>query len=80
MWPLSFQDEVLSITEKVVLRLEDLLTWLTEDADWSWGLGAIWQGGVDMKKTSTPTSLNSLNACSNIDFSDVEKEKESLGE
>ncbi|KAI5741001.1 hypothetical protein M8J76_009421, partial [Diaphorina citri] len=73
------EDEVLSITEKVVLRLEDLLTWLTEDADWSWGLGAIWQGGVDMKKTSTPTSLNSLNACSNIDFSDVEKEKESLG-
>lgn len=76
--PLSFvpQDEVLSITEKVVLRLEDLLTWLTEDADWNYGLGALWCKG---DKTATPTSLNSLNSCSNIDFADVEREKESLG-
>uniref|UniRef100_A0A8D8YD89 AT-rich interactive domain-containing protein 5B n=1 Tax=Cacopsylla melanoneura TaxID=428564 RepID=A0A8D8YD89_9HEMI len=74
------EDEVLSITEKVVLRLEDLLTWLTEDADWNWGLGALWQGGGEVKKTATPTSLNSLNASSNIDFCDVEKEKEALGD
>lgn len=67
---------MLSITEKVVLRLEDLLTWLTEDADWNYGLGALWCKG---DKTATPTSLNSLNSCSNIDFADVEREKESLG-
>ncbi len=38
-----FQDEVLAITEKVVIRLDDLLTWITEAADWSWGMGAVWR-------------------------------------
>lgn len=40
---LMLQDEVLAITEKVVIKLEDLLTWITEATDWSWGLAAVWR-------------------------------------
>lgn len=26
-----------------MIKLEDLLTWITEAPDWSWGLGAMWR-------------------------------------
>ncbi|XP_030762460.1 AT-rich interactive domain-containing protein 5B-like [Sitophilus oryzae] len=31
------EDEVLAISEKVVIRVEDLITWIIVDAEWSWG-------------------------------------------
>lgn len=34
---------MLAITEKVVIKLEDLLTWITEATDWSWGLPVAWR-------------------------------------
>nr|CAI5829681.1 unnamed protein product [Callosobruchus analis] len=31
------EDEVLAISEKVVIKVEDLVTWMTAEAEWSWG-------------------------------------------
>uniref|UniRef100_A0A0K8TI64 ARID domain-containing protein n=3 Tax=Lygus hesperus TaxID=30085 RepID=A0A0K8TI64_LYGHE len=66
------EDEVLAITEKVVIRVEDLLTWITHATDWNWGLGAVWEQDCPQADTSS---------CSNIkiDMEDVNKEKQNLG-
>ncbi|XP_046386800.1 uncharacterized protein LOC124156341 isoform X2 [Ischnura elegans] len=46
------EDEVLAISEKVVLRVEDLLTWITEDATWTRGLQpSVWDSGVAVDET-----------------------------
>jgi hypothetical protein len=74
---LLFQDEVLAITEKVVLRVEDLLTWITEAADWGWGRGAVWERDCDQ-----PPDLDQPFIAHNpigIDMEDVRKEKQQLG-
>lgn len=39
----------MAISEKVVLRLEDLLTWITIDTEWSWG-----RCGVHERDVPTP--------------------------
>ena len=62
---------MLAITEKVVIRVEDLLTWITHATDWHWGLGAVWGKG-------TPASLTPPYTFT-IDMEDVHKEKEALG-
>lgn len=64
------EDEVLAITEKVVIRVEDLLTWITHATDWHWGLGAIWGKGAPASLTPPYTFT--------IDMDDVNKEKEAL--
>lgn len=33
---------MLAISEKVVLRVDDLLTWIHVSPDWHWGQSAIW--------------------------------------
>lgn len=43
------QDEVLAITEKVIIKLEDLLTWITDASDWNWGLASAWTKQYDAK-------------------------------
>lgn len=70
-----FQHEVLAITEKVVLRVEDLLTWITEAADWSWGLSAIYDKKAKLMPRPALLSENSV-----IDLSEVDKEKDLLGQ
>lgn len=78
---LRLQDEVLAISEKVVLRLEDLLTWITVDTEWTWGRSARWEREV---KSPEPTSESTEKATpltdSALDFTDVEKEKKVLSE
>lgn len=69
------QHEVLAITEKVVLRVEDLLTWITEAADWSWGLSAVYNQNTKLMPRPSLLSDNSA-----IDLSEVDQEKEGLGE
>lgn len=68
------QHEVLAITEKVVLRVEDLLTWITEAADWSWGLSAVYNQNTKLMPRPSLLSDNSA-----IDLSEVDQEKEGLG-
>ncbi|KAK9878978.1 hypothetical protein WA026_003797 [Henosepilachna vigintioctopunctata] len=74
------EDEVLAIPEKVVLRVEDLITWITVDAEWTWG-----RLGKCIKQVKEPpdgTQTDDVNPVSlsetSLDFSDVEKEKEQL--
>uniref|UniRef100_A0A1B6JRH5 ARID domain-containing protein n=2 Tax=Homalodisca liturata TaxID=320908 RepID=A0A1B6JRH5_9HEMI len=69
------EHEVLAITEKVVLRVEDLLTWITEAADWSWGLSAVYDRSAKLMPRPSLLSDNSV-----IDLAEVDKEKDQLGE
>ncbi|KAF5299505.1 hypothetical protein FQR65_LT01088 [Abscondita terminalis] len=69
-------DEVLAISEKVVLRLDDLITWITVDAEWTWGRLGKWDGDVKEPKYSE----NEIGANVNLndgplDFTDIEKEQ-----
>ncbi|GLV44257.1 hypothetical protein CBL_12447 [Carabus blaptoides fortunei] len=73
------EDEVLAISEKVVLRLEDLLTWITVDTEWTWGRSALWEREVKSPEpVSEPTEKATPLTDSAQDFTDVEKEKKVL--
>ncbi|RZF38263.1 hypothetical protein LSTR_LSTR008986 [Laodelphax striatellus] len=73
------EDEVLAITEKVVLRVEDLLTCLADAADWSWGLTAVanqdCSGKRRLQNVQRPQLLND---CTAIEMDDIDSEKELL--
>ncbi|KAK9754747.1 hypothetical protein QE152_g1021 [Popillia japonica] len=72
----TVRDEVLAISEKVVLRVEDLITWITLDAEWTWGkLGKICIQDANEDEIRHFLSFSE----SSLDFSDVEKERKSLG-
>ena len=74
-----FQDEVLTISEKVVVRVHDLVTWLAPSLEWSWG-----------REVYPPTPLCSPESSPlkpeigqpqvltdpGIDFSDVDKQQQ----
>lgn len=66
----------MAISEKVVLRVEDLITWITADAEWTWGrLGKICVKDNDEDGTSHFLPY----ADSSLDFSDIERERKILG-
>ncbi|KAJ3667062.1 hypothetical protein Zmor_002470 [Zophobas morio] len=72
----SPQDEVLAISEKVVLRVEDLITWITVDAEWTWGRLAKCEKDVkDPPKSEEGKNVIGSLTESSLDFSDVEKER-----
>lgn len=72
------QDEVLAISEKVVLRVEDLITWITVDAEWTWGRLGKCDSEVQPPKNQDDEGKTQFRDCS-LDLSDVEKEKRLLG-
>lgn len=72
----------MAIAEKVVLRLEDLVTWITVDAEWTWGRIAQCDKDdlepkcfEDEKKKSS--SIDSIEH--SFDILEIEKEKISNG-
>lgn len=78
---------MLAISDKVVIRADDLLTWCDESIGWHWGLKAnggycpmapVISDGAYTKKIGTEEpphlSIKSLKH-SQVDFSDVEEEK-----
>lgn len=69
-----FQDEVLAISDKVILRADDLLNWMTSDLEWNWGLRTTFNehSARDSMMTTRFLSKNS-----SLDFADVDKEKHS---
>ncbi|XP_038220945.1 AT-rich interactive domain-containing protein 5B-like, partial [Zerene cesonia] len=71
------QDEVLAINDKVVLRAEDLLSWVCSGGGWRWGLRAVWRGAcappAELKHTAPLHHTR-------LDFSDVEREKNAMCE
>lgn len=66
------QDEVVAISEAVVVRAEDLLSWVCGGAGWRWGLRAVWRGACQPPPATAP-----LHAA-RLDFADVEKEKSAI--
>jgi hypothetical protein len=72
---------VLAISEKVVLRVEDLITWITVDAEWTWGRLAKCESDVkDPPKSEDNKNIVGSLTESSLDFSDVEKERKTSGE
>ncbi|XP_069363542.1 AT-rich interactive domain-containing protein 5B-like isoform X2 [Maniola hyperantus] len=69
------EDEVLAINDKVVLRAEDLLSWVCSGAGWRWGLRAVWRGACAPPAEPQPTApLHHTK----LDFSDVDREKSAI--
>ncbi|KAJ8971753.1 hypothetical protein NQ314_000570 [Rhamnusium bicolor] len=79
-------DEVLAISEKVVIRVEDLITWITVEAEWTWGRLAKCEEDlkdveVELSKCAPPrkpTGTSFTLTESTLDFSDVENERKTL--
>ncbi|XP_065169404.1 AT-rich interactive domain-containing protein 5B-like [Atheta coriaria] len=70
------EDEVLAISEKVVLRVEDLITWITLDAEWGWGRSARYvRGRCDPSLEIPEPKISARLTESSLDFSDVERER-----
>ncbi|KAK7790611.1 hypothetical protein R5R35_008067 [Gryllus longicercus] len=75
------QDEVLAISEKVVLRADDLLGWITDEVRWPRGLPAVWERECPGPALAeAPHLVSSLLVDSALDLQDVLKEKSLLGE
>jgi hypothetical protein len=55
------QDEVVSISEKVVLKVADLATWIVEDVKWERGSPSVWD-----RKCSTTTTTTVASAASTL--------------
>ncbi|KPJ12756.1 AT-rich interactive domain-containing protein 5B, partial [Papilio machaon] len=68
-------DEVLAINDKVVVRAEDLLSWVSEGSGWRWGLRAVWRGAC--APPADPSVTAPLHH-TKLDFSDVEREKSAI--
>jgi hypothetical protein len=77
----TLQDEVLAISEKVVLRVEDLLDRIVEDVSWCRGLEAVWEKDC-LLYTSVSEDAKSQSRMlvdSALDFQDVLREREQIG-
>ncbi|CAG9853715.1 unnamed protein product [Phyllotreta striolata] len=81
------EDEVLAISEKVVIRVEDLITWITVEAEWTWGRLAKSQQDVkpvenesseDNMPPRKPAGISFTIHDNGLDYADVENEKNSL--
>lgn len=72
---------MLAISEKVVLRVEDLLDRIIENVSWCRGLEAVWERDC-LLQTSTSEDTKSHSKMlidSALDFQDVLREREQIG-
>ena len=77
------QDEVVSISEKVVIKVSDLVTWLDDDDDVKWQRGSpsVWE-----KHCAAPSTADAADAAdapdvpdaAGLDMRDVIRAKEAL--
>lgn len=78
------QDEVVAVKDldapkgRIVIRAEDFSSWLVEDLTWNWGLTASFYDKPTIKLMSSSNGIpvTSLLTNSKLDFSEIEKEKE----
>jgi hypothetical protein len=75
------QDEVLAISEKVVLRVEDMLDRIVEDSAWCRGLEAVWERDCPLQPPEEEDTKcqGRMLVESALDFQDVLKEKDQIG-
>lgn len=64
---------MLAISDKVVIRADDLLTWM-ENTEWQWGLAANSVREMPAPYDDTDLAVPSLKGAQ-LDFSDVNGEK-----
>ncbi|CAH0599491.1 unnamed protein product [Chrysodeixis includens] len=69
------EDEVLAINDKVVVRADDLLSWICTGTEWRWGLRAVWRGAC--APPADPARTAPLHH-TKLDFSDVASEKNTI--
>lgn len=86
------EDEVVSISEKVVLKISDLATWLVDDVKWEKGAPSVWERQCPTPPPSPPDSPDAADATEGaaipptganigvLDMRDVIKEKQSIGD
>lgn len=86
---LFFQDEVLTISEKIVVRVHDLASWLLPNLEWSCGREVVQPQTTSPPPPPTINNLTSTDDCNvkklngttqiltdpGIDFSDVDKQQ-----
>jgi len=74
------QDELVANDEKVVLRVEDLIRWVVEGADWNWGTLAVCEKDVKspVLKQSQLSEVFAVNN-SSLQYRDLQKEKKVSG-
>jgi hypothetical protein len=70
------QDEVLTISEKVVVRVHDLVTWLSPSLEWSWGREVSYPPTPSSSPDSSPQPQ--VLSDPGLDFSDVERHQKDL--
>ena len=81
-----FQDELVAVAEKAVLRVTDLLDWIAEPAEITWdrGLKGVYEEDCQAPPGSTAqfdSGLNSKFSPGHSDFlHDVRVEKKAIGE
>lgn len=65
----------MALSDKVVIRVDDLMTWIIDDIDWNWGLQAAY---IDLKSATNSSKLGSqaVLKSTQLDFNDVAVEKE----
>lgn len=77
----------MAISEKVVIRVEDLITWITVEAEWTWGRMAkceheLKNEEVEAANFAPPRSSNGTSFIipdNSLDFTDVENERRNIG-
>ncbi|XP_011685912.1 PREDICTED: uncharacterized protein LOC105448816 isoform X2 [Wasmannia auropunctata] len=73
------EDEVLTISEKVVVRVHDLVTWLSPTLEWSWGREVSYPTSPMSSPETSPLRYEmpqpQVLTDPGIDFSDVEKQQ-----
>ena len=73
------EDEVLTISEKVVVRVHDLVTWLSPSLEWSWGREVSYPPTPTSSPESSPLRYEipqpQVLTDPGIDFSDVDKQQ-----
>ncbi|XP_076231679.1 uncharacterized protein LOC143177564 [Calliopsis andreniformis] len=73
------EDEVLTISEKVVVRVHDLVTWLSPTLEWSWGREVFYPPTPTSSPESSPLRYEipqpQVLTDPGIDFSDVDKQQ-----
>ncbi|XP_013419272.1 AT-rich interactive domain-containing protein 5B [Lingula anatina] len=75
------EDEILAVSEKIVLKIEDLLKWMVYDVTWTAGSKAIYSADeknddIDIQNNIITKSFSNNSA---LDWKDIEKEKKALG-
>lgn len=69
----SLQDEVLAISDKVIIKAEDLISWIDNDLEWDWGLRSIYNSERNKNINSKTQNLFKKPL---LDFTDIENEQD----